>query len=247
MPELCDSIHPTGPGHLGVARARHHCARQSGPAAPDPVPHARRERVPEPAMAFARCRAITPSIPTSSRCSGQEYRVELSAGGIGHRHVRRQLQLARPDLDAGQRAAHPRPAAVLSRTTATTSRSNARPAPAVLMNLFEVAREIANRLIAHLSARRAAAGGRCTAAPRNSRRDPHWRDYLLFYEYFHGDNGAGLGASHQTGWTGGRRPLIEHVRPARGRDASWPGGTRGGLPAQRAGTPDASTSDAEDR
>ena len=32
--------------------------------------------------------------------------------------------------------------------------------------------------------------------------DPHWRDHLLFYEYFHGDNGAGLGASHQTGWTG---------------------------------------------
>jgi hypothetical protein len=33
-------------------------------------------------------------------------------------------------------------------------------------------------------------------------RDPHWRDQVLFYEYFHGDNGAGLGASHQTGWTG---------------------------------------------
>jgi hypothetical protein len=32
--------------------------------------------------------------------------------------------------------------------------------------------------------------------------DPHWRDLILFYEYFHGDNGAGLGASHQTGWTG---------------------------------------------
>ena len=32
--------------------------------------------------------------------------------------------------------------------------------------------------------------------------DPHWRDYILFYEYFHGDNGAGLGASHQTGWSG---------------------------------------------
>src|SRR5437899_7597728 len=32
--------------------------------------------------------------------------------------------------------------------------------------------------------------------------DPHWRDYILFYECFHGDNGAGLGASHQTGWTG---------------------------------------------
>ncbi len=32
--------------------------------------------------------------------------------------------------------------------------------------------------------------------------DPHWRELLLFHEYFHGDNGAGLGASHQTGWTG---------------------------------------------
>ncbi|MFL5759638.1 MAG: hypothetical protein ACJ789_07865, partial [Thermomicrobiales bacterium] len=31
--------------------------------------------------------------------------------------------------------------------------------------------------------------------------DPHWRDHILFYEYFHGDNGAGIGASHQTGWT----------------------------------------------
>jgi hypothetical protein len=33
-------------------------------------------------------------------------------------------------------------------------------------------------------------------------KDPHWKDLLLFYEYFHGDNGAGIGASHQTGWTG---------------------------------------------
>jgi hypothetical protein len=32
--------------------------------------------------------------------------------------------------------------------------------------------------------------------------DPHWKDYPLFYEYFHGDTGAGIGASHQTGWTG---------------------------------------------
>ena len=38
--------------------------------------------------------------------------------------------------------------------------------------------------------------------------DPHWRDLILFYEYFHGDNGAGLGASHQTGWTGLVAPLI---------------------------------------
>jgi hypothetical protein len=37
---------------------------------------------------------------------------------------------------------------------------------------------------------------------RKFQEDPHWRDCLLFYEYFHGDNGAGLGANHQTGWTG---------------------------------------------
>jgi hypothetical protein len=39
--------------------------------------------------------------------------------------------------------------------------------------------------------------------------DPHWRDCLLFFEYFHGDNGAGIGASHQTGWTGVVSKLIE--------------------------------------
>ena len=39
--------------------------------------------------------------------------------------------------------------------------------------------------------------------------DPHWRDLILFYEYFHGDNGAGLGASHQTGWTGVIASLID--------------------------------------
>ena len=50
---------------------------------------------------------------------------------------------------------------------------------------------------------------RCTAAPRSSREDPHWRDHILFYEYIHGDNGAGLGASHQTGWTGAVAKLIE--------------------------------------
>jgi hypothetical protein len=39
--------------------------------------------------------------------------------------------------------------------------------------------------------------------------DPHWRDFILFYEYFHGDNGSGLGASHQTGWTGLVAPLLD--------------------------------------
>jgi hypothetical protein len=42
--------------------------------------------------------------------------------------------------------------------------------------------------------------------------DPHWRDYLHFYEYFHGDTGAGLGAAHQTGWTGLIASLIDEWR-----------------------------------
>ena len=41
--------------------------------------------------------------------------------------------------------------------------------------------------------------------------DPHWKDLILFYEYFHGDNGAGLGASHQTGWTGLVAKLLEQA------------------------------------
>ena len=69
------------------------------------------------------------------------------------------------------------------------------------MSLFEVAKEISRRLSAifvrEASGRRPVYGG--TAKFQN---DPHWRDLVLFYEYFHGDNGAGLGASHQTGWTG---------------------------------------------
>ena len=51
---------------------------------------------------------------------------------------------------------------------------------------------------------------------RKFQTDPHWRDYILFYEYFHGDNGAGLGASHQTGWTGLVAKLIQlfgHLDP----------------------------------
>ncbi len=70
-----------------------------------------------------------------------------------------------------------------------------------LMNLFEVSREIASRLagifLRDKSGRRPVYGG-----TEKFQTDPHWKDYILFYEYFHGDNGAGLGASHQTGWTG---------------------------------------------
>jgi hypothetical protein len=69
------------------------------------------------------------------------------------------------------------------------------------MTLFEVAQQLAERLIGTFvrdaSGRRPVFGG-----AEKFQTDPHWRDNVLFYEYFHGDNGAGIGASHQTGWTG---------------------------------------------
>jgi hypothetical protein len=69
------------------------------------------------------------------------------------------------------------------------------------MNLYQVAEEIARRLGSIFqrdqAGRRPVYGG-----TSKFQEDPHWRDLILFYEYFHGDNGAGLGASHQTGWTG---------------------------------------------
>jgi hypothetical protein len=69
------------------------------------------------------------------------------------------------------------------------------------MNLYQVAEELSRRLanifLKDNVGRRPVYGG---AAPFQE--DPHWRELVLFYEYFHGDNGAGLGASHQTGWTG---------------------------------------------
>jgi hypothetical protein len=77
-----------------------------------------------------------------------------------------------------------------------------------LMNLFEVSKEISDRLVSTFTrderGRRPVYGG-----SEKFQTDPHWRDYILFYEYFHGDNGAGLGASHQTGWTGLIAKLIE--------------------------------------
>jgi hypothetical protein len=69
------------------------------------------------------------------------------------------------------------------------------------LTLFEIARELSDRLarlfLKDVNGRRPVFGGTSTFQD-----DPHWRDLILFYEYFHGDNGAGLGASHQTGWTG---------------------------------------------
>ena len=70
-----------------------------------------------------------------------------------------------------------------------------------LMTLYQVAEEIARRL-AGIFVRNQAGERPVYGGARKFQEDPYWRDLILFYEYFHGDNGAGLGASHQTGWTG---------------------------------------------
>ena len=79
-----------------------------------------------------------------------------------------------------------------------------------MMTLWEVALELSNRLIKIFlkdpsnQQRRPVYGG-----TEKFQTDPHWRDLLLFYEYFHGDIGAGIGANHQTGWTGVVAKLIQ--------------------------------------
>ena len=84
-----------------------------------------------------------------------------------------------------------------------------------MMNLWQVACELARRLTSTFL--RDANGRRPVyGSTEKFQRDPHFRDLILFYEYFHGDNGAGIGASHQTGWTGLAGPLLQlyHQDPA---------------------------------
>jgi len=77
-----------------------------------------------------------------------------------------------------------------------------------MMNLFQVSEELANRL-SHIFLRDAQGHRAVYGGAEKFQKDPYWRDYILFYEYFHGENGAGLGASHQTGWTGLIARLIQ--------------------------------------
>jgi hypothetical protein len=81
------------------------------------------------------------------------------------------------------------------------------------LELRDVAAELAQRLCAIFledeQGRRPVFGGAALFQD-----DPHWHDHLLFYEYFHGDNGAGLGASHQTGWTGLVAAVLFHLAEA---------------------------------
>ena len=83
--------------------------------------------------------------------------------------------------------------------------------PGGLWDVPKMAARIADRMIGiftrNKEGRRPVYGG-----TQKFQEDPHWRDLILFYEFYHGDNGAGLGASHQTGWTGLVAALIDEWR-----------------------------------
>ncbi len=206
MPELRDSIHPTGLGHLGVG--------ERGIVALVNPERLRRilSRMldeneflsPYGIRALSRFHAEHPYVVN---VEGQEYRVnylpaESDTGMFGG--------------NSNWRGPIWMPVnAVLIRALMSyylyygdTFKVECPTGSGHWMNLFEVAHEIANRLsrifLRDESGRRPVYGGM-----QKFQSDPHWRDYVLFHEYFHGDNGAGLGASHQTGWTGCIAKLIE--------------------------------------
>ena len=103
-----------------------------------------------------------------------------------------------------------------------------------MMTLWEVAAEISRRLtrtfLRDADGKRPVHGGNA-----RYQTDAHWKDLVLFYEYFHGDNGAGIGASHQTGWTGLVAKLLQQSvagdqRAGRLRVVQHPGDEHAALP-----------------
>ena len=206
MPELRESIHPTGPGHLGYG--------ERGIAALVNPERLRRilSRMldeneflsPYGIRALSRYHADHPYV---FNVAGQDYQVNYlpaeSDSGMfgGNSNWRGPIWVPVNILLLRALMSYYLYYGDTFKVECPTGSGN-------LMNLFEVSREIANRLtrifLKDEAGRRPVYGG-----TEKFQTDPHWKDYILFYEYFHADNGAGLGASHQTGWTGLVAKLIE--------------------------------------
>jgi hypothetical protein len=206
MPELMESIHPTGPGHYGVA--------ERGILAlvnPERLRRILTKMLDENEfLSSYGIRAVSKfheQHPYIFKAGGQEYRVdylpaESNTGMFGG--------------NSNWRGPIWMPVnAILIRGLLSfylyygdNFRIECPTGSGRMMNLFEVAREIADRLtrifLRNEHGKRPVYGG-----TEKFQADPHWRDHILFYEYFHGDNGAGLGASHQTGWTGVVAKIIQ--------------------------------------
>ncbi len=199
MPELLDSIHPTGPGHFGIAERGIFALVN-----PDRLRRILSKMLDENEFlgpyGIRSLSKFHENNPYLFHVNGQEYRVdylpaESNTGMFGG--------------NSNWRGPVWMPVnAVLIRALLNfyayygdNFRIECPTGSGKMMNLFEVAKEISDRLsrifLRDESGRRPVYGG-----AEKFQTDPHWREYILFYEYFHGDNGAGLGASHQTGWTG---------------------------------------------
>jgi hypothetical protein len=98
-----------------------------------------------------------------------------------------------------------------------------------LANLYEIAENLAHRL-ASIFTRNAEGLRPVFGSQQTFQNDPHWKDHLLFYEYFHGDNGAGIGASHQTGWSGLVVNLIHYFAANTQESRLASGGNTGVVP-----------------
>jgi hypothetical protein len=96
------------------------------------------------------------------------------------------------------------------------------------LTLYEVAQELTRRLTS-IFLRNDSGTRPVYGRTKKFQEDPHWKDYILFYEYFHGDNGAGLGASHQTGWTGVIARALDMF--ARGSADQWLNSSRSSIAA----------------
>ena len=206
MPQLVDSIHPTGPGHLGVG--------DRGIAAlvnPDRLRRILSRMLdeneflsPHGIRSLSRYHLEHPYI---LNIQGQEYRVDYlpaeSNTGMfgGNSNWRGPIWMPMNALIIRALTSFYLYYGDNFKVECPTGSGN-------MMNLFEVANEIKNRLtsifLRDASGKRPVYGG-----TQKFQEDPQWKDYVLFYEYFHGDNGAGLGASHQTGWTGTIAKLIQ--------------------------------------
>ena len=217
MPELRESIHATGPGHFGVAeRGIMGLVNQS-----------RLRRIltrmldeneflsPYGIRSLSRYHAEHPYVFSAG---GQEYRVsylpaELDSGMFGgNSNWRGPIWMPVNALIIRALMHYFSYYGDNFKIECPTGSGN-------LMNLFEVAREITNRLtrifLRDESGRRPVFGG-----AEKFQRDPHWRDNLLFYEYFHGDNGAGHRRQPSDGMDRGHRRPDRHFWQARCRDLS---------------------------
>jgi len=207
MPELRQSLHPTGPGHYGIAERG-----IIGLVNPDRLRRILTRMLDENEFlspygirSLSRYRAAHPYV---FPVHGQEYRVSYlpaeSDSGMfgGNSNWRGPIWVPVNTLIIRALMHYFAYYGDNFRIECPTGSGR-------LMNLFEVAQEITNRL-ARIFLRNEAGRRPVFGGADKFQRDPHWRDHLLFYEYFHGDNGAGIGASHQTGWTGVVAGLVEY-------------------------------------